>query len=75
MYLICNMTSQYHFIDGSCDGSLYGWESLTVYYHPDEFGDHRHCDSKNVLFLICHLTSMDHMFKGLCKFIGESPSE
>ena len=28
-----------------------------------------------VIFLICHMTSGEHMFKGLYEFIGECPSE
>ena len=36
------------------------------------FGDHRHCASEDKMLLICHLTSCDHTFKGLCEFISGS---
>ena len=26
-------------------------------------------------YVFCHVTSCDHMFKGLCDFMGGSPSE
>ena len=37
-------------------------------YHPDKFGDHSRCESGH-MFLICHATSCDHMFRGLCYFM------
>ena len=42
-----------------------------IHHHSDESYDHKHCD----MFLICHMTSGEHMFKGLYEFIGESPSQ
>ena len=45
-------------------------------HHPNKSCDHRHCDSGN-MFLICHVTSGDLEFKGLCdcgKLIGKSVS-
>ena len=30
--------------------------------------DHKHCDGRDI-FLICNLTSHEHMFKGLCEFL------
>ena len=42
--------------------------------HPDRFGDHMHCDIGDIMLLICHETSSDHMFKGLCELMnGSSP--
>ena len=35
---------------------IYGWEFLGLYHHPDKFGDHRNCDSEDVIFLICLVT-------------------
>ena len=71
MYLICHMTSQDHLIEGSC--SVYEWKPLVVYHHRDKFGDHRNCDSADLMFLICHVTSRNHAFKRLIKFmIGRS---
>ena len=61
MYLICNLTSHDH---------------LTVCHHPDNSCDHRHCDSGGIMivFLICHVTSPEYIFKGLYEFMGGSPS-
>ena len=41
-----------------------GRKFLTVCHHPDKFGDDGHCKSGDI-FLVCHVTSPDHMFKGL----------
>ena len=41
-----------------------GQEFLTVCQKSDKFGDHRYCESGDV-FLICHVTSTDHVFKWL----------
>ena len=55
-----------------------GWESLAVCHHPDKFDDHGHCESGN-MFLVCHVTSPDYMFKWLYvtlwveAFYGKSP--
>ena len=43
---------------------IHGWELLAVYYHPDKFGDHRYWNSGDIMVLICHVTSRDHMFIG-----------
>ena len=58
---------------------MYGRELLTVCHHPGKFCEHRHCDSGDIVFLICHVISREHTFKGLCEFkgrrtpYGESP--
>ena len=44
-----------------------------VYYHPDKSCDHKHCGTGDI-FLICHVTSRDHMCKGLCEIMDGSPS-
>ena len=31
---------------------LYEWEPLMVSHHPTKFGDDRHCDSGDVMFLV-----------------------
>ena len=28
-----------------------------VTHHPDKFGDHKHCDSGDIMFLICYVTT------------------
>ena len=37
-----------------------------------KFGEHRYCDSWDTRFLFVHISSLDHMFKGLWKLMGES---
>ena len=47
-----------------------GWQLLVVYHHPDKSVskcDYRHYDSAN-MFLICHVISLEDMFKVLCEF-------
>ena len=43
-----------------------------VSHLPAKFDGHRHCGSGDVMFLTCHVTSRDHVFKGLCDFMGKS---
>ena len=50
---------------------LYGKKLIIVCNHPARIGGHRHCGSGDML-LIYHMTSRDHVFKGLCDFKGES---
>lgn len=42
-----------------------------VCHHPVKSGDHRHCDGGDMI-LICCMASPDHMFKVLCKFMGDA---
>ena len=44
---------------------IYGWKFLAVCHHPEKFCDRRYRDNGNKMFLICHVTSRNHMFKGL----------
>ena len=69
MYLIFHVTSQHPFLRGH-----FRWEHLVVRQQPDKFGDHRRCDNEDILFLILLLTSRDHMFKRLYRFMGGSIS-
>ena len=34
-----------------------------VSLHPTKFGGHRHCDSGDIIVLVCHLILQDHMIK------------
>ena len=52
---------------------IFGWELLVVFHDPDTPCDHTHCDSGDIMFLICHMTSRERMFKGLCEFMDGSP--
>ena len=49
---------------------IYRWELLAICHQPDETCDHKHCYSADIMFLICHVTSREHMLQGLCEFIG-----
>ena len=51
-----------------------GWELLAVCQTLINFGDHRHSVSGDLGFLICHMSSLDHIFNGLNEFMGGSPS-
>lgn len=41
---------------------------------PDKSCDHKNCDNGDIMFLICQVNSREHIFKGLCEFIGGSLS-
>ena len=41
-------------------------------YNTDKSCDHKHCDSRDIIFLTSHVTSREHMFKGLYGFMGKS---
>ena len=55
-------------IKGSCD---FMEESSSLYVAiPARFGSHRYCGSGTKMFLIYHITSYNHVFKGLCDGMG-----
>ena len=54
---------------------LYGWMPLTLGHHDATFGGFSHCGSGDEMFLMCHMISKDHVFKGLRDFIRENPSQ
>ena len=41
----------------------YDWEIFAVFRHPNKFCDHKYCDSRDILFLICNVNSRNHMFQ------------
>ena len=51
---------------------IYGWQLLVLCHHPDKLCDHKHCEGGDKKFLICHVTSRQHMFKGSYEFMGGS---
>ena len=53
---------------------MYRWELLTVCHHPGKSCEPIHCDSGDIVFLTCHVTSQEHMFDMLYEFMGGSPS-
>ena len=42
--------------------------------HPAKFGGHTHCSCGDIMVLVFYAISQDDMIKGLCDFIGRSPS-
>ena len=40
-------------------------------HYADKSCGHKHCDGGD-MFLICHVASCEHMFKGLCEFMSGS---
>ena len=32
-------------------------------HHPTKFGGHKSCASKDILFLVCHVTSRDYLVR------------
>ena len=46
-----------------------------VKQHPVKFGGHRACGDGDVMILVCHMISEDHVIKGSCDFVAWSPSK
>ena len=44
-----------------------------LYHYPDKSCDLKDCDGGNI-YLICDVTSREHIFKGLCEFMSGTPS-
>ena len=62
MYLMCHVTSHDNLAYGSC--KFVGGKSC----------DYNHCDSGDIMFLIGHVTSGEHMFNRLYEFMGGNTS-
>ena len=43
-------------------------------HHPTKFGDLRYCGSEDIKFLVCHVTSQDHLVKRSSDSIDRIPS-
>ena len=50
----------------------YRWKPLMISYHHTTFGGDKHCGSEDVMILICHVISQDHLTKEPCSFINTS---
>ena len=46
-----------------------------MYHHLGTSCEHSYYDSGGKVVLICHMILPEHMFKGLCEFMGEIPSQ
>lgn len=49
------------------------WEFLAVSHQPDKFDGNGYYDKLDLILLIFHVMSKDHVFKGLCNVISGSP--
>ena len=70
---MCYVISQGNIIKG--DMQFYEWDTLTVNKSPAKYGCYSHCASEYIMFLICQVTSLHGMFKGLWDFIGRVPQD
>ena len=52
---------------------IYGGKLFVLCHYADKSRDHKHFDGGG-MFLICHMTSPELMFKRLCEFMGGSSS-
>ena len=50
---------------------IYGWDPFSLGLHAANFGGFRHCGNGGKKFLICHMFSNDHVFKGLPDLKGK----
>ena len=48
---------------------------MKVSYHPANFGGHRQCGSRDIMVLVCHVISQDHLINGSSDFVGRSTSK
>ena len=48
---------------------------MKVSYHPSKFGGHSHSCGRNIMLLVYHVISQDHVMKRLYHFICESSFE
>ena len=69
MYLIYHVTS----LDQE-SMRIHGWKLFVLCHSADKSCDHKHCNGGDKMFLIYHVTSREHVFKGLCEFMGENLS-
>ena len=68
MYLICHLAT----LDHVMVMRIYGRKLLALCHHSGKSWDHKHCGDRDMFFL-CHVTSCEHMFKGLSTFYGWTP--
>ena len=45
-----------------------------MFQHTGNSSEHKHFDGGDIVLLIFYVSSREHVFKGLCEFMGESPS-
>ena len=64
MVLVCNMILQDNLTEKLTN---YGSESLKLSQDRAKFAERRHCDSEDIMVLLCQVISQDYV-------IGRSPS-
>ena len=52
-----------------------GWKLFKVCHQANNPCDYKHCDSVDIMFLICHRTSGEDTLKSLCEFLVGSVSQ
>ena len=45
------------------------WKSLIAAHHLAKFNGHRHCGTRNIMYLICYMGLQHHQMKGPCNFM------
>ena len=53
---------------------LHGWDSLKVSHYPAKFCGHRRIGIGDIMVLVCHVISNDHVIRGSSNFMGRSLS-
>ena len=43
-------------------------------HHPAKFSGHRHSGGGDVMVLVCHVISQDHLIKKSSDFMGRTPT-
>ena len=49
---------------------IYGWEHFVLCHYADKSCNRKHYDGGDIMFVIYHVISREHIFKGLCEFMG-----
>ena len=69
--------SWFTFVTWSCKTTLSKcyerYVTLWLGAHPPTFFDHKHCGSGDIMVLVYHVISQDHVITGPCDFMGRSP--
>ena len=48
----------------------YGWEHLMVSDYPVKFDGDKHWGVGDIIVLVCHVISENHVLNGSCDFMG-----
>ena len=67
MLLVYHLISQ----DQMIKGPLYGWETLMKIQQPARFGDIKHCDSGDIMYLVAKEQELTCSLKSIITGISE----